>query len=106
MVNITTVDLLTLASSYHYAYQIQSIANASTDHVSFISYNDAFVNDILGPNPTQQMIASYDSWQPFHEAGVYNIKTGKLYATSNYDSTSPFESVPCLEPFTNLLTHS
>ena len=83
MVNITHVNLLNLATSYHYAYQIQDIANASTNHVSFISYSDTFVNDILGPNPTQELVSD-PGWEAFHEAGVYNIKTGKLYATSNF----------------------
>ncbi|KAK5167435.1 uncharacterized protein LTR77_007134 [Saxophila tyrrhenica] len=85
MVNITNVDLLTLATSYQYAYQIQSIANASTDHVSFISYDDSFAN-ILGPNPTQEMVANYP-YAAFHEAGVYNQATGKLYATSNWNGS-------------------
>jgi gluconolactonase len=85
MVNITHVDLLRLATSYHYTYQIQAIANASTDHVSFISYDDSFL-DILGSNPTQQMVGSY-SYQPFHEAGVYNQATGKLYFTSNWNGS-------------------
>ena len=83
MVNITSVDLLHLASSIPYAYQLQSIANASIDHISFISYNDTFITDILGANVSQQLVAQTD-WVAFHEAGVYNIQTGKLYATSNW----------------------
>ncbi|KAK3680305.1 hypothetical protein LTR78_000683 [Recurvomyces mirabilis] len=83
MVNITSVDLLHLASSIPYAYQLQSIANASIDHISFISYNETFITDILGTNVSQQLVAQTD-WVAFHEAGVYNIKTGKLYATSNW----------------------
>lgn len=86
MVNITTVDLLSLASSIQYANQIQSIANASTDHVSFISYHPSF-SDILGSNPTQELVSSYTAWQPFHEAGVYNQATGKLYFTSNWNGS-------------------
>jgi gluconolactonase len=84
MVNITRVDLLALATSYHYNYQIQDIANASTNHVSFISYSETFVNDILGPNPTQELVSN-PGWEAFHEAGVYNIQTGKLYAASNFE---------------------
>lgn len=86
MVNITTVDLLSLASSYQYAYEIQSIANASTDHVSFISYDSSFSN-ILGSNPTQELVWSYTAYQPFHEAGVYNQQTGQLYFTSNWNGS-------------------
>ena len=86
MVNITHVDLLTLATSYHYFYQVQTIANASTDHVSFISYHDSFVDNILGPNPTQELVKNMP-YEAFHEAGVYNIATGKLYATSNWNGS-------------------
>ena len=84
MVNITNVDLLALASSFQYAYELGRVANASTDHISFISYNDSFVADILGPNASQEMIVSL-SWEAFHEAGVYNIATGQLYAASNWN---------------------
>lgn len=56
MVNITNVDLLSLATSFPYAYQLQAIANASVDHISFLSYNDSFATDILGPNVSQELI--------------------------------------------------
>jgi len=79
------VDLLRLATSYQYAYQIQDIANASTNSVGFISYDDAFAS-ITGPNPTQEMVASYP-YAAFHEAGVYNQATGKLYFTSNWNGS-------------------
>ena len=77
MVNITHVDLLALATSYQYNYMIQSIANASTDHVSFISYDNSFVSNILGPKPTQELVIT-EPWAAFHEAGVYNQATGKV----------------------------
>ena len=77
MVNITTVDLLRLATSFPYAYQLQATANASIDHISFISYNDSFANDILGPDASQELVV-HAAWEAFHEAGVYNIKTGML----------------------------
>lgn len=86
MVNITHVDLLALATSYQYSYQLQTIANNSVDDVSFISYNDTFANDILGPNVSQELITELP-WNAFHEAGVYNIKTGKLYAASNWNGS-------------------
>ncbi len=86
MVNITHVDLLRLASSIPYAQQLQSIANASTEQISFISYDPSFVTDILGPNVSQQLVAHTD-WVAFHEAGIYNIATGKLYATSNWNGS-------------------
>jgi len=83
MVNITHVDLLRLATSFPYAYDLQAVTNASTDHVSFLAYNQSFVTDVLGPNVTQKLVADL-SWNAFHEAGVYNKATGKLYATSNW----------------------
>lgn len=86
MVNITHVDLLSLATSYQYNYQLQTIANASVDTVNFISYNDTFANSILGPDVSQELITE-QPYEAFHEAGVYNIKTGKLYATSNWNGS-------------------
>lgn len=83
MVNITHVDLLQLATSFQYANHLQAIANASTNQISFLSYDESFVNNVLGPNVSQQFITQTD-WTAFHEAGVYNIETGKLYATSNW----------------------
>ena len=41
-INLTTVNLLSLATSFQYAYHLDAIANASVDHISFISYNDSF----------------------------------------------------------------
>lgn len=86
MVNITRVDLLSLAISYQYSHQLQTIANNSVDDVSFISYNDTFADSILGPDVSQQLITELD-YNAFHEAGVYNIKTGQLYATSNWNGS-------------------
>ncbi len=74
MVNITHVDLLQLATSYDYANHLQAIANASTDHVSLIAYDQSFVDDVLGTNVTQRLVAELP-WNAFHEAGVYNHGT-------------------------------
>ncbi|TIA44204.1 calcium-dependent phosphotriesterase [Aureobasidium pullulans] len=87
MVNITRVNLLSLAASIPYATELQAVVNGSVDHLSFISYNESFVTDILGPNVSQQLVGNYQDFQPFHEAGVYNIQTGKLYATSNWQGS-------------------
>ena len=86
MVNITHVDVLRLASSIPYANELTALANASSDHVSFISYSDEFSNGVLGFNATQELVAE-TSWEAFHEAGVYNIATGLLYATSNWNGS-------------------
>lgn len=71
MVNVTHVNLLQLATSIDYANQLQAITNASTDHVSLIAYDQAFVDDVLGSNVTQRLVAELP-WDAFHEAGVYN----------------------------------
>ncbi|CAK4034011.1 Hypothetical predicted protein [Lecanosticta acicola] len=86
MVNITHVDLLRLATSFPYADQLQAVTNASTDHVSFLAYDASFVTDVLGSNVTQKLVADLP-WAAFHEAGVYNKATGKLYATSNWNGS-------------------
>lgn len=83
MVNITHVDLLRLATSFPYANQLESIANNSVNDVSFLSFDDYFANNILGPNVSQQLVAQTE-WEAFHEAGVYNKHTGKLYIASNW----------------------
>ena len=83
MVNLINVDLMRLASNIPYANHLHSIATASTDQVTFLSYHDSFQTDVLGPNPSSEL-AFEAGWDAFHEAGVYNIKTGLLYATSNF----------------------
>ena len=90
MVNITVVDLLRLASSIPYASQIASLTVGAPDDIQFISYNETFVTDILGPNVSQALVAN-TTWQAFHEAGVYNQATNSLYITSNWakDPTNP-----------------
>lgn len=40
MVNITHVNLLTLAASIPYANELYAIANASTEDISFLSYSE------------------------------------------------------------------
>lgn len=83
MVQITHVNLLNLATNIQYGAHLEAIANASTSQISFLSFDTSFLTDILGANPTQELVAS-TSWEAFHEAGVYNIETGMLYATSNF----------------------
>ncbi|QIW95001.1 hypothetical protein AMS68_000519 [Peltaster fructicola] len=105
MVNITVVDLLSLATSIPYANQLASIANASTDHVSFLSYDKAFVDEVVGTSPTQQLVTE-ESWAAFHEAGIYNIATGKLYATSNRDSLTNSINVTVIDIHNNIAISS
>lgn len=121
MVNITHVNLLQLATSFDYANQLQAITNASTDHVSLIAYDQAFVDDVLGSNVTQRLVAELP-WNAFHEAGVYNkgmvleilrqfwsltcTATKKIYATSNWagDLNNPI-NVTIIDTETDEITH-
>lgn len=120
MVNITHVSLLQLATSIDYANQLQSITNASTDHVSFIAYDQSFITDVLGTNVTQRLVADLP-WEAFHEAGVYNIgesiaylsstffdlssATNKIYASSNWaGSFSNPINITIIDPVTNAIT--
>ncbi|KAF2216510.1 hypothetical protein CERZMDRAFT_64920 [Cercospora zeae-maydis SCOH1-5] len=83
MVNITHVNLLQLATRFDYANEVNAITNVSTDQVSLVAYDQAFLDDVLGTNVTQRLVAELP-WDAFHEAGVYNHATKKIYATSNW----------------------
>lgn len=83
MVNITAVDLLALATSIPYANQLSALSTTPSDTVQFLSYNTTFATDILGPNVSQSLIAN-ETWEAFHEAGIYNQATNSLYIASNW----------------------
>ena len=85
MATVSSVNLLSLATSLPYAAQLSSIASNATSSVQFLSYNDSFTNDILGPDVSQQLI-SHQSYQAFHEAGVYYKATNSVYIASNWQS--------------------
>lgn len=85
MATVTTVNLFTLATSLPYAAQINSFTN-STSGLSFVQYEDEF-SSILGTNASWEKIAE-KSYPAFHEAGVYDQKTGQLFMTSNYGGAS------------------
>jgi len=82
MVNITSVNLLSLATSLQYGTQLASLPSSTNTSVGFISYSETFVNDILGPNVSSQLIAN-ETWEAFHEGGIYSQATKSLYASSN-----------------------
>ncbi|KAF7195429.1 Gluconolactonase [Pseudocercospora fuligena] len=86
MVNITRVDLLQLATSISYTAEIQSTVNASTDHVAFVAYDQSFIDNVLGPNPSSRLVAELP-YAGFHEAGVYNLATEKIYAASAWNGS-------------------
>ncbi|KAF2091019.1 calcium-dependent phosphotriesterase [Saccharata proteae CBS 121410] len=81
------VDLLSLATNANYFLGLAA-TNASTPSISFLTYNSAFMTDVLGSNASARLLHNFTDQQPFHEAGVYNHATNKMYITSNYDSLS------------------
>ena len=83
MVNITSVDLLNLASSFSYSQQVINSSIYANDNINFLSYNHSFITDILGPNVSSTLIANV-TWGAFHEAGVYSQATNSIYITSNW----------------------
>lgn len=83
MVNVTTVNLLTLATSLPYANNILSLENTSSIH--FLSYDPSFESTILGPNASASLVSS-QSYNAFHEAGVYNKPTNAIYIASNFNT--------------------
>lgn len=83
MVNITTVNLLALASSLEYAAQLASLPASTNSSIEFLSYNDTFKTEILGSNVTSTLISN-QTWEAFHEAGVYSQADNALYVSSNW----------------------
>lgn len=82
MVNVTSVNLLTLATSLPYVAELYTSENSSSS-IQFLSYNDAFAKNVLGPSISSTLVADV-SWEAFHEAGVYNKDTNSIYIASNY----------------------
>ena len=81
MVTVTSVNLLTLATSLPYVADLYTTEN-STTAIQFLSYNDDFANNLLG-NVSSKLVADLP-WAAFHEAGVYNKATNSVYIASNY----------------------
>ena len=92
MVNITTVNLFQLSNSINYVNNLASLTNTGNKTVNFLSYNDTFKTDILGPNPTASLVSAQE-WQAFHEAGVYYKETNTSYIASNF-ATLPYDQNP------------
>lgn len=82
MVSVTTVNLLTLATSLPYANQFTNLATTSND-IHLLSY-DAGFSSVLGPNASTSLVAQLP-YNAFHEGGVYNKQTNSIYISSNYN---------------------
>ena len=79
---ITTVNLLTLATSIPYADKLYTLENTSAIH--FLAYDPSFAS-ILGPNVSASLV-SQQNYNAFHEAGVYNKPTDSIYIASNFNT--------------------
>jgi gluconolactonase len=100
MASITSINLLALATSLPYAADITAF-NSSTQNVTFQSYHDSFPS-LLGSNASWTMIAN-ETYQAFHEAGVYDQASKSLYISSNWAGSfeNPINmSILNLEDFT------
>lgn len=82
MSSITPVDLLSYATNPAYINTLATtnITNPST--IELLAYNQNFI-DVVGKQANARQLYSLD-YQAFHEAGVYNKETNKLYVTSNW----------------------
>ena len=90
MVDISIANLFQLSTSLDYASNLASLANTANQTVTFLSYSDIFISDILGSSPTASLV-SQQPWQAFHEAGVYYKATNSAYIASNF-ATLPYET--------------
>ena len=90
MVNLVNVNLLHLAANFHYGHHLQTIAHSSIDQVTFLSYDDSFVTDILGPNYAADLVVEMP-WDAFHEAGAFVCRllhTSQRFTLINTGTTS------------------
>lgn len=82
MASITTIDLLTLATSLPYANQSIASYAKNVENITIQSFDSSF-STVLGSNPSWRLLAN-ESYQAFHEAGVYIQDTNSLYISSNW----------------------
>lgn len=87
MASVTTVNLLTLATSIPYAQFLSPLDTAATPpFLNFLAYNDTFSTSVLSPNVSARLLYSSADYEPFHEAGIYDRATNSMYITSNYNT--------------------
>lgn len=84
MSSIIPIDLTAFATNPLYLNQFlpANVSATSASTIKLLSYNSDFVN-VIGQNATARQLYNLD-WQAFHEAGVWNKATQKLYVTSNW----------------------
>jgi gluconolactonase len=84
MSSIIPVNLLSFATNPSYLNTLVTNTNISTpDNLQLLAFDPGFAC-VIGENATARQLYNVPGWEPFHEAGVYNKDTNKLYVTSNY----------------------
>ena len=84
LASVTTVNLLSLATSLPYGSQIASIGSSAPTTLSLLSYNETFTS-LLNLTSPPRLLANL-SWDAFHEAGVYSQRTHSVYIASNWNA--------------------
>lgn len=82
MSNIIPVNLLSYATNSAYLSSLVTTNLSSSAVINLLSYDESFPS-LIGEDATARQLYDLD-WQAFHEAGVYNKATNKVYVTSNW----------------------
>jgi gluconolactonase len=82
MSSIIPVDLLSFATNPAYINTLATTNVSNPTTIELLAYDPTFAV-VIGEQATARQLYSLD-YQAFHEAGVYNKETNKLYVTSNW----------------------
>jgi gluconolactonase len=82
MSSIIPVDLVSFATDPSYLNTLVTTNVSNPSVISLLAYDESFAS-VIGENATARQLQNLD-WQAFHEAGVYNKDTQKLYVTSSW----------------------
>ena len=82
MSSIIPINLSAFATNPSYLSTLFSTNVTMPSVINLLAYDKSFV-DVIGQNATARQLYNLH-WEAFHEAGVYNKGTNKLYVTSNW----------------------
>lgn len=82
--SITNVDMLALATNPLY-FNTLAATNITQPAISLLAYDAAFEQSVVYPNATARLLSN-ESWEAFHEGGVYDASQNALYVASNYEN--------------------
>ncbi|KAF1846380.1 lactonohydrolase [Cucurbitaria berberidis CBS 394.84] len=82
MSNIIPVDLSAFATNPAYLSTLFPTNVTTPSAINLLAYDESFAS-VIGENATARQLYNLD-WEAFHEAGVYNKDTNKIYVTSNW----------------------